>query len=144
MNMQFMIQYVMQFVGVPYHWGGDDPISGQDCSGLVGEFLMASGVIKRGTPKMNAQMLFNFLEKQNSGTYPCVGAIVFFGKSIKAISHVGFCIDPHYMIHAASGDSTTLTKERASEQNAFVRMDRVDYRKDLIATFKPRYLQMIS
>jgi cell wall-associated NlpC family hydrolase len=37
--MDLLIQYAMSFIGVPYRWGGSNPITGFDCSGLVQEIL---------------------------------------------------------------------------------------------------------
>ncbi|NDD53888.1 peptidoglycan endopeptidase [bacterium] len=36
-----LIQYAMRFVGVPYVYGGNNPLSGMDCSGFVCECLKA-------------------------------------------------------------------------------------------------------
>jgi cell wall-associated NlpC family hydrolase len=142
MNMHLLFQYAFSFVGRRYTWGGDDPMGGYDCSGYVQELLMAAGVVKRGTPKMSASMLFDHLSKNGTqgagGTG--AGAVAFFGPSARQINHVGFCLDPYVMLHAASGDSTTTTEARAIEQNAFVRLDPIRYRKDFLTTIKPTYL----
>jgi cell wall-associated NlpC family hydrolase len=141
MNMQFLIPYAMRFVGESYHWGGDDPILGFDCSGFVQELLMAAAVVKRGTPKMRAADLFEFLQK-NGGAQGRWGAgsIAFFGPDAKGISHIGFCIDSWFMLHAASGDSTTINDTVAAAKNAFVRLDAIKYRKDFLCVVKPTYV----
>lgn len=138
--MAFLISYAMSFVKTAYHWGGDDPMGGFDCSGFVQEILMAADVIKRLTPKMSAQSIFDYL-LQNGGSQGTFGAgsIAFFGPDAKSIHHIGFCIDSNYMIHAGSGDSTTVSVERAEVQNAFVRMDSIRYRKDFLCVVKPAY-----
>lgn len=139
MNMQILHNYAFSFIGRPYRWGGDDPLAGFDCSGFIQELLMSAGVIRRGTGKMNAQGLFLLLERNNAGTSPQAGAISFFGKDFKSIIHVGYCLDSEYMLHSGSGDSTTLNESVAIEQNAFVRMDRIKYRKDFLSCLRPQY-----
>jgi peptidoglycan endopeptidase LytE len=141
MNMTFLLQYAFRLITDPYHWGGDDPIMGFDCSGFVQELLMAAGVIKRvGSEKLNALTLFNWLMQHggSQGTFGA-GSIAFFGKSVTEISHVGFCIDSSYMLHYGSGDHTTTSADRAAEQNAFGRMDLIRYRADFLCVVKPAY-----
>ena len=41
-------EYAARFIGTPYLWGGDSPMEGFDCSGLLVEVLQAHGVIERG------------------------------------------------------------------------------------------------
>ena len=38
------VDYIKRFIGRPYSWGGDDPMSGFDCSGLIHETLQAVGL----------------------------------------------------------------------------------------------------
>lgn len=42
-------EYVWTFLGLPYRWGGDDPIQGFDCSGLIVEVLQAVGLLPHGS-----------------------------------------------------------------------------------------------
>ncbi len=39
------VSYAQRFIGLPYLWGGDDPIAGFDCSGLIVDVLQAVGLL---------------------------------------------------------------------------------------------------
>src|SRR4030042_825630 len=43
------VRYAWGFLGLPYRWGGDDPIKGFDCSGLIVELLQGVGLLPHGT-----------------------------------------------------------------------------------------------
>jgi len=132
MHVGQLIQYAMQFVGIPYKWGGNNPVEGFDCSGLVLELLVASGKWPHGKDA-NCQMIWeHFKANKVPGARPSAGDLVFFGKSVKAITHIGFCINDQYMIEAGGGDSTTTSNEVAAKRNAFVRIRPIKYRKDLL------------
>ena len=137
--MDLLKAYALSFIGRPYYYGGDDPIGGFDCSGLVGELLMSAGVIPHSHTKMNAQQLFNRLEKDGSMNVWGLGAIVFFGASATAIGHVGFCLDNYRMVEAGGGDQATTTPGVAIVRNAFVKIRPIKYRKDFLCVIKPRY-----
>lgn len=139
-GVDLLVQYALTLVGRPYHWGGDDPLSGFDCSGFVEEILKAAGRIPRLSPKMSAQEIYNHLMStgEEAGESKA-GSIAFFGKDLNHIDHIGFCVTPFQMIHAGSGDSTTVSDERASQQNAFVRLDLISYRKDFLRVIWPGY-----
>lgn len=138
MDMEIVKNYALSFVGIKYFYGGDDPISGWDCSGYAGEILMAFGIIPHGT-KHSAQMLYDRIESNSSVNIWGLGALSFYGKSVTQISHVGFCLDQFSMTEAGGGDSTTITQAVASSKNAFVRIRPIKYRKDLLVVLKPNY-----
>lgn len=138
MNLDLLKAYALSFLATPYFWGGDDPMSGFDCSGFVSELLRASGVVPHNF-RTNAQGLFNFLKSKASATQPQLGAIAFFGKSVNEISHVGFCLDGVTMIEAGGGGSSTTDEAAASIQNAFVRLRPTRFRKDFLFAVMPIY-----
>jgi cell wall-associated NlpC family hydrolase len=126
----------MSFVGRPYRWGGDNPLSGFDCSGLVCELLHSAGVI---TEDMNAMGLYSFLrDRAKWGSYG-LGAIAFYGKPDGGITHVGFCVDGYRMLEAGGGDDSTINEARADRQNAFVRIRLITARKDFVCVMMPEY-----
>ncbi len=140
--MQWLIEYAYRFIGVRYHFGGNDPLQGFDCSGFVQELLMASGELSFSTPKMNCQQIYNFYAKLPKLPGGGPGALAFFGKDAKTVSHIGFCVDTNTMVEAGGGDSTTLTMEEAIKRNAFVKLRPLRYRRDLLCCIKPDYADL--
>jgi cell wall-associated NlpC family hydrolase len=136
--MDLITQYAMRFVGVPYKWGGSHPLEGFDCSGFVQYVLKFAGIDPPGD--QSAQGLYDYFIKTGRVGIKGPGALAFFGKAANRISHVGFCVDGLRMIHCASGDSTTVSLERAKAQGACVRGDLIAYRNDpFIAVVMPDY-----
>lgn len=94
-----IVDYAMQFIGVPYVWGGSSP-SGFDCSGLTSYVYRACGI---SIPRIaNDQM--------NCGTYiprdqlqP--GDLVFFGSGGYAY-HVGIYVGNNSYLHAPQQGET--------------------------------------
>lgn len=138
MDINLLKVYVMAFLGKPYFYGGDDPVSGFDCSGFVSEILRASGVAPWNY-RDNAQGIFNLLHLKYKPCLPQLGAIIFFGKAPGFISHVGFCINEFVMIEAGGGTSETVTNDAAIKRNAFVRLRPINYRKDVVEILWPSY-----
>ena len=131
------VEYIQRFIGLPYFYGGDDPMQGFDCSGLIHEVLQAVGEERRGfdstanglyeqhkdriiTTGYHGCLIFYF-RKENSQSFP----------SRKGMAiHVGMMIDNNFMVHAGGGGSTTRSPEDAIRQNAYVRMDSFLYRPE--------------
>ena len=132
--------YALKFVGQPYKWGGDDPIEGYDCSGLVIELLTATGVFPYGYDATSRQIMIDLIAKgaQKVNT-PHFGSICFYGKNPDAITHVSFAMDKDTVIEAGGGGSANTTKEVAAKTNAFVRLRPITFRKDLLVVCNPIY-----
>lgn len=137
---QILYDYAMQHVGLPYAWGGDDPMAGFDCSGFVIELLKSVGVLPNRYDS-SAHDLFLHLESKAVGTSaPRFGAIAFFGSGItKRLTHVGFCIDRYRMLEAGAGGKHIKTVQDAIKYNACIRIRPVKMRSDLQAILKPDY-----
>lgn len=84
----------MQYLGVPYVWGGADP-SGFDCSGLVMYVYAQMGIsLPHGaTAQYSAGTPIDYSDLQP-------GDLVFFGSGGGYMSHVGIYIGGGSMIHA--------------------------------------------
>lgn len=134
-NQVILYDYALRFVGVPYRWGGDDPMAGFDCSGLVGELLKSVGLVGRTFRENAAGLHRMYIASPTS--LPDLGALAFFG--VPEISHVGFCLNPDLMLESGSGTAETTSLEVAERQNAFVRVRPIKSRKDFIGCFFPPY-----
>jgi cell wall-associated NlpC family hydrolase len=131
-----LISYARSFIGTPYIWGGNSP-DGYDCSGLVQECLAFVGCDPVGD--QTAQTLFNHFSRNGTVTELRPGAVVFFGSSTRAISHVSLGTSEHTIIEAGGGDSTCITVEVANRKGAFVRERPITHRKDIVAILMPVY-----
>ncbi len=129
-------EYAKKFIGQPYIWGGDDPIIGFDCSGLVQEILASVGMDPPGD--QTAQGLYDHF-KNNSDGIMGIGALCFYGKSVSEITHVAFMIENYCIVEAGGGGSKTTSAEAAADMNAFVRIRPYNRRKDLVAVLNPYY-----
>jgi len=129
--------YANSFLGKPYIWGGDDPIKGVDCSGLVVELLKASGMLTN-SEDLSSSGLYQRYEEYKVFS-PAFGTLSFYGSSIDSIKHVGFCVDKDLMIEAGGGDRTVKNQKDAIQKNAFVRIRPIKARSDFVAFVHPPY-----
>lgn len=137
-----LINYAMRFVGDAYIYGDKSPVlGGFDCSGFVCEVLRFAGEIGN-REVLNAQMLFDKFIKEGTPQVESAGALAFYGKDPKNISHVAFMIDQYRILEAGGGDSSTNSIEEADRRGAMVRGRLLKYRGDFIATIKPRYTKI--
>lgn len=141
--MNILKDYAMTFVGLQYKWGGDDPLGGYDCSGLVIELIQSVGLLPHNYDN-TAQGLYDHFQAKGVHNAHGVGALCFYGKAVNKITHVAMLLEntpPFRIIEAGGGGSRTNTKTDAEEQNAFVRIRPMNYRQDLVSVIKPFYFQ---
>lgn len=136
--MKLLYDYALRLVGLPYRWGGKNPLTGLDCSGLLNLLLAPYGLAQNGD---NAQMLFNhFSDPANHlSTRAQLGALAFFGNSKTQIVHCGMCLNDSQMIEAGGGDHTTLSLNDAAEKGAFVKIIPIPSNAWNQGTFAPEY-----
>ena len=92
----------MSLVGTPYHWGGNRPNSGFDCSGLVTYiFRDAASVI---LPRQSAAM-GSIPGRELSRRQLQSGDLVFFAGG-RSISHVGVYVGENQFVHAPNSGGT--------------------------------------
>lgn len=134
-----MHDFILHFLGLPYIWGGDDPIQGFDCSGFAQEFLLSFGAHPKPGVDLNAQGLYNELVKVGIGSAKDLGALAFYGKSYSEITHVATLMDSKTIFEFGGGGSLTKTREDAIKQNAYGRLRPLMKRNDLVTCIMPKY-----
>lgn len=139
MNQPLMRDYLMCFVGLPYRWGGDDPIYGFDCSGFAQEFLHAFGAHPQPGIDLTAQGLYDALYRTGKYAMKETGALAFYGKSPQKLTHVAVLIDSTSIFEFGGGGASTISLEAAAEANAFGRIRPLTHRSDFIACILPKY-----
>jgi cell wall-associated NlpC family hydrolase len=93
----------MALVGTPYHWGGNTPAGGFDCSGLVDYiYRNATGL---QLPRTSSEMADMDVYKVKRMTQLVSGDLVFFG-SRGRISHVGVYVGKGRFVHAPNSGGT--------------------------------------
>ena len=92
----------MSLVGTPYHFGGNTPNSGFDCSGLVTYIFRdaASVTLPRQSATMGAIPGRELSRRQLQS-----GDLVFFAGG-RAISHVGVYVGENQFVHAPNSGGT--------------------------------------
>lgn len=137
---QISYDFLMRQLDRPYIWGGQTPLLGWDCSGLCVEFLRLNGQVP-GSWDATSQGIFDYFEKGRAcySTASSFGALIFYGKSITRISHVGIGLDLYRMVEAGGGGPRIKTPEDAIQADARVRIRPVDNRDDRVAILKPYY-----
>ena len=135
---ELLERFLFAHLGLPYIWGGDDPILGFDCSGLAVEMLISFGRKPPGFDT-NAQGLYaEYI--QCASSVPKLGALIFYGASPTEVEHVGIGLNSWQMIEAGGGGRSTTTEKKAAAQNAYSRVRSVYDRKDYLGSANPFYL----
>lgn len=90
-------------VGTPYHWGGNTPAGGFDCSGLVDYIYRTAAGIK--LPRTSHEMASMDARKVRRMTQLASGDLVFFDID-GSISHVGVYVGKGRFVHAPNNGGT--------------------------------------
>lgn len=121
---EIAVEVLKQNLGIPYKWGGNDPMEGFDCSGLVIEALQSAGKFDRKADTTAHGLSSMFPETEILQA----GVLVFYdwNKDGRAdhVEMVALVDDDGevYTIGASGGDSSTTTLNSAITGNAYVKM----------------------
>lgn len=126
MSRDLAVKYAWEFLGLPYRWGGDDPMRGFDCSGLVVEVLQGVGLLPHNSDLTANGLYLRYYTKQTQ--MPKEGCLCFWVNPAGLAIHVEMFIDAGHTIGASGGGSTTTTPDAAAQQNAFVKIRPIGYR----------------
>jgi cell wall-associated NlpC family hydrolase len=118
-------QVAWSFLGLPYKWGGDDPMVGFDCSGYVIEILKSVGILPRRGDWTAQNLHDRFRDSKYS--FAEEGMLVFWRRSTPnvppyKIIHVEYCLTRELSIGASGGGGSTITEQDAVEQNAYIKI----------------------
>lgn len=136
-SVQIATRVAWSFHGLPYKWGGDDPMKGFDCSGFVVEILKSVGIIGRSTD-YTAQGLYDlFKQKEHFGS-GSEGMLVFWRSNTGSkIIHVEYCLNHKLSIGASGGGGSTITEQDAIEQNAYIKVRPFRSRRNIAGILDP-------
>lgn len=93
------VRYVIQYLGSHYQMGGNDPVTGVDCSGYVRYVLEnGAGILM---PRTSGEQALMGTDKTAETMQ--AGDLIAYGSSLSSVGHVGIYIGDGRMIH---GDGT--------------------------------------
>lgn len=134
-----LFEVMTSCLNVPYVWGGNNPMTGLDCSGFAIWCLQSVGLWKSGDT--TAQGLYSHYKITGQAldmeSELPTGTLLFFGASVSAITHVALAIDDEFMVEAGGGGSKTKTPDDAKKSGACVRVRPINTRRDLVAIVCP-------
>ncbi len=120
------VRYAWSFIGLPYRWGGDDPIRGFDCSGLIVEVLKGVGLLHPSDDLSANGLYIRYATKLVAGGY--AGCLCFWFNPSGLATHVEMVVDDFHTIGASGGGSATTSPDAAADQNAFIKQRPLGYR----------------
>lgn len=129
MTKRELIEAAKKYLGKPYVWGGESDIEGgYDCSGFIYRALKDAGMT---ITRMTAQ---NYHDKFKAFPASKIdeGALLFFGKSAKNITHVAISLGNGKMIESIGTKSNNIKNKGKG-----VCISSVTRRKDFVAAYFP-------
>jgi len=129
------------YMGLPYLWGGDDPIAGFDCSGFVIEILKSVGLLPRQGDWNAAGLWRHFSENHGCAvlrTAVTEGCLVFWhGADMMKIIHIEYALNDELCIGASGGGSGTVSRADAITGNAYIKIRPFASRKGIYGVVDP-------
>jgi len=88
------VELAQTLIGIPYRWGGADPVHGFDCSGLV---YYVFNQLQMRVPRVPRDLFLRYEQVSRNDLKP--GDLIFF-HTFALLSHVGIYIGEGRFIHA--------------------------------------------
>lgn len=123
---ELAVKYAWAWIRTPYKWGGDD-FSAMDCSGFVVEILQGIGRLPHERD-YSAHDLYTIF-KSGIVDHGYAGCLAFWFDDQGRAVHVMLMADNEHVIGAIGGGSATITTADAIQQNAFLAIRPLTYRK---------------
>ncbi|MFZ5516379.1 MAG: NlpC/P60 family protein [Candidatus Zhuqueibacterota bacterium] len=95
---EIMVELAYRFIGIPYFWGGRST-KGFDCSGFTQTLYKSIGIQLPRDANMQVKIGEEVAIDDQFGQLK-TGDLLFFGKSIDKITHVGFYLGDQKLIHS--------------------------------------------
>lgn len=135
-------QVAIGYRGLPYLWGGDDPVAGFDCSGMCIEVLKSVDLLPRKGDWTAAGLWQHFANNHGCAvlkTQVAEGCLVFWHSSsdAKRIIHVEYALNEELCIGASGGGSTTVDRIAAIKGNAYIKIRPWHTRKHVYGVVDP-------
>ena len=117
-KMNELVMYAMSLADTPYHYGGNSPDNGFDCSGFVDHvFRQSLGI---ALPRTTLELSRTGTEINKKHLLP--GDLVFFNTQHISYSHVGIYIGEDKFVHAPKSGSQ-IRVEKMNEKYWLSRYD---------------------
>jgi len=133
---RWFLKYVETLINTPYLWGGDDPMAGFDCSGMVVEGLKSVGALP-----IHRDFSADGLWHKFHGIYevekPERGCLVFWFNGAGKAIHIAVCLSSEVCLTADGGGKRIRGLEDAIKYNAFIKLRPIDHRSS-----EPRYINL--
>ena len=137
---QEIVDYARTFAFIPYKWGGDNPLTGLDCSQACIEWYRRFGIYPPRKDDTAAGLFIRY--KKYRTQYPHKAGLAFWSKNAGArICHValiiGIYIDASlqkdiWVIEASGRGSATVSRETAIKHRAYIKERPLGYDRKLV------------
>lgn len=100
---QMLNEEAVKYIGLPYVYGGNSPITGFDCSSYVSYVYTKAGI--KNIPRTTAQKIYDNYTIPISRESAMAGDLIFFQKTYthyETITHIGIYLGNNRMIHCGN------------------------------------------